>query len=120
VTVIASTSDAACLPAPLPAGVWTDIHHYESPAAFVALFGKFDHYPRGAGRGIFVGEYANTRDDAGATTYRSTVQGATAEAVYMIGLERNSDLVKMASYAPLVEHYDLAEWSPDLAGLDAR
>ena len=38
----------------------------------------------------------------------------------MIGMERNSDLVKMASYAPLFEHYDLAEWSPDLAGLDAR
>jgi alpha-N-arabinofuranosidase len=37
----------------------------------------------------------------------------------MIGLERNSDLVKMASYAPLLEHFNLAEWSPDLVGLDS-
>jgi alpha-L-arabinofuranosidase len=37
----------------------------------------------------------------------------------MIGLERNSDLVKMASYAPLLEHFDLAEWSPDLVGLSS-
>ena len=37
----------------------------------------------------------------------------------MIGLERNSDLVKMASYAPMMEHFDLAEWSPDLIGVDS-
>jgi alpha-N-arabinofuranosidase len=37
----------------------------------------------------------------------------------MIGLERNSDLVKMASFAPLLEHFDVAEWSPDLVGLDS-
>ncbi|TGO61170.1 hypothetical protein BCON_0029g00110 [Botryotinia convoluta] len=37
----------------------------------------------------------------------------------MIGMERNSDIVKMASYAPLFEHFDMAQWSPDLAGLNA-
>jgi alpha-N-arabinofuranosidase len=37
----------------------------------------------------------------------------------MIGLERNSDLVKMASYAPMMEHFDVAEWSPDLIGIDS-
>jgi alpha-N-arabinofuranosidase len=37
----------------------------------------------------------------------------------MIGLERNSDLVKMASYAPMMEHFNMAEWSPDLIGLDS-
>ncbi|KAJ3206431.1 hypothetical protein HDU82_004519 [Entophlyctis luteolus] len=45
---------------------------------------------------------------------------AVSEAVYMIGLERNSDIVKMACYAPMFEHFDMAEWSPDLAGLDSR
>lgn len=29
----------------------------------------------------------------------------------MIGMERNSDIVKMASFAPLLEHFDMAEWS---------
>jgi alpha-N-arabinofuranosidase len=37
----------------------------------------------------------------------------------MIGLERNSDLVKMASYAPLLEHYDVAELLPNLVSLDS-
>jgi alpha-N-arabinofuranosidase len=120
ITLIASTTDSSCLPSPLPSDVWTDIHHYEEPAQFISLFNEFDHYTRTPGYGIFVGEYANTASDSGTTTYWSTVQGAVSEAVYMIGLERNSDLVKMASYAPLLEHYDLAEWSPDLVGLDSR
>ena len=37
----------------------------------------------------------------------------------MIAMERNADLIKMASYAPLLEHFDLAEWSPDLIGFDS-
>ncbi|KAM3075158.1 hypothetical protein ACMFMG_007389 [Clarireedia jacksonii] len=119
ITVIASTSQASCLPNPLPAGVWTDTHHYSSPNGFVSLFNEWDNVARGNGFGVFVGEYATTSDNSGATTYWSTVQGAVAEAVYMIGMERNSDLVKMASYAPLFEHFDMAEWSPDLAGLNA-
>lgn len=119
ITIIASTTDASCLPATIPTGVWTDIHHYETPAGFIAIFNEFDNYPRTAGSGIFVGEYATTKNDARQTTFFSTVEGAIAEAVYMIGLERNSDLVKMASYAPLLEHFDLAEWSPDLIGLNS-
>lgn len=118
ITVIASTSQASCLPNPIPAGVWTDTHHYLSPNGFVSLFNEFDNKPRN-GPGIFVGEYASTTDNSGATTYWSTIQGAVSEAVYMIGMERNSDIVKMASYAPLFEHFDMAQWSPDLAGLNA-
>ena len=120
ITLIASTTSSSCLPSPLPSGVWPDIHHYEEPAQFISLFDEFDNYPRTPGYGIFVGEYANTATDSGATTYSSNVQGAVSEAVYMIGLERNSDLVKMASYAPLLEHFNMAEWSPDLVGLDSR
>jgi alpha-N-arabinofuranosidase len=71
ITIIASTSDSSCLPNPLPSGVWTDIHHYLEPAEFVSSFNEFDHYPRTAGYGIFVGEYANTATDSGATTYVS-------------------------------------------------
>lgn len=69
ITIIASTTDSSCLPSPLPSGVWTDIHHYEEPAEFISLFNEFDNYPRTAGYGIFVGEYANTATDTGATTY---------------------------------------------------
>jgi alpha-N-arabinofuranosidase len=118
ITVIASTSSSSCLPSTLPSGVWTDIHFYSNPSTFVGMFNYFDHWSRS--NGLFVGEYAVTSNDAGATTWWSTVQNAVAEAVFMIGLERNSDIVKMASYAPLLEHWDLAEWSPDLIGYDAR
>ncbi|TVY48817.1 putative alpha-L-arabinofuranosidase A [Lachnellula occidentalis] len=108
----------------LPSGIWTDIHHYESPSGFVSSFNEFDNYPRIPGYGIFVGEYANTETDSGtqllwSNTAAKQVQGAISEAVYMIGLERNSDLVKLASYAPILEHFGLAEWPPDLVGLSS-
>ncbi|KAJ3103306.1 hypothetical protein HK100_004229 [Physocladia obscura] len=118
-TIIASTANSNCLPSPLPAGVWMDIHHYLTPSGFVGSFNEFDNQPRN-GHAIFVGEYANTNFDSGAQIYWSNLQGATSEAVYMIGLERNSDIVKMACYAPMFEHFNMAEWSPDLIGLDSR
>jgi alpha-N-arabinofuranosidase len=37
----------------------------------------------------------------------------------MIGLERNSDLVKMASYAPMMEHFGRTQWTPNLIGVDS-
>lgn len=109
ITVIASTTDSTCLPSTLPSGVWTDMHHYQSPNEFVALFNEWDNWPRT--HPIFVGEYASTTGNDGGQTYWSYMQGSCSEAVYMIGLERNSDIVKMASFAPLLEHYGLAEWS---------
>lgn len=117
--IIASTTDPSCLPNPLPANVWTDIHHYLPPKDFITSFNEFDNYPRTPGYGIFVGEYASTTNDDGAQTYWQFMQASCAEAVYMIGMERNSDLVKMASFAPLLEHFDMAEWSPDLFGFDS-
>ena len=117
ITIIASTTDTACLPSTLPAGVWTDIHYYLQPNQFVRLFNEWDNWPRDWP--IFVGEYASTTDNSGAATFWSDLVGSCAEAVYMIGLERNSDIVKMASFAPLLEHFDLAQWSPDLFGLDS-
>ena len=120
ITVIASTSDSSCLPNLLPSGVWTDIHHYLEPQQFVSQFNEFDHTPRGSGRGIFVGEYANTRTTSGAQVYWTQMQGSCAETVYMIGLERNSDTVKTASYAPLLEHFNMTQWSPDLFGLYSK
>ncbi|RAH78090.1 glycoside hydrolase [Aspergillus japonicus CBS 114.51] len=115
--IIASTTSSSCLPATLPTGAYTDIHHYLSPDSFVALFNEFDNYSRD--HPLLVGEYASTTGNDGSTTYWSYMQGSCAEAVYMIGLERNSDVVKMASFAPLLEHFDMAEWSPDLFGLDS-
>lgn len=109
ITVIASTTNSSCLPSPLPDGVWTDIHYYLTPDEFVDMFNQWDNWSRK--NPIFVGEYASTTGNDGSTTYWSNMQGSCGEAVYMIGMERNSDIVKMASFAPLLEHFDLAEWS---------
>jgi alpha-N-arabinofuranosidase len=118
IIIVASTAATSCLPTSLPTNAWTDTHHYLSPNSFVALFNEWDNVPRT--RGVIVGEYASTSANDGSTTYWSNMQGSCGEAVYMIGMERNSDIVKMASFAPLFEHYDMAQWSvcffPSLSG----
>lgn len=87
-TVIASTSSAACLPAGgLPNGTLADTHHYMSPDEFVASFGEWDHVSR-EGPGVLVGEYGSTKGNDGSTTYWSNMQGSCSEAVYMIGMSR--------------------------------
>ncbi|KAJ4389575.1 hypothetical protein N0V93_007046 [Gnomoniopsis smithogilvyi] len=116
--LVASTSSVSCLPATLPNGTYADTHHYLSPDDFVSSFNEWDNYVRD-GAGVVVGEYASTTANDGSTTYWSTMQGSCSEAVYMIGMERNSDTVKMASFAPLLEHFDMAEWSPDLFGINS-
>lgn len=83
-TLITSTASTSCLPATLPSGIYTDVHHYESPDAFVDLFNEFDNVDR-TGPGILVGEYASTLGNDASTTYWSYMQGSCGEAVYMIG-----------------------------------
>ncbi|ONL93799.1 Alpha-L-arabinofuranosidase 1, partial [Zea mays] len=56
-----------------------------------------------------VSEYAVTGNDAG----RGTLIAALAEAVFLIGLERNSDVVEMASCAPLFVNGNDQRWNPD-------
>lgn len=46
------------------------------------------------------------------------IQGAVAEAGFMTGLERNSDLIKLASYAPLFVHTENRAWATDLIVFD--
>lgn len=111
ITIVASTSDPSCLPSTLPSGVYTDTHHYDTPDTFVKRFSEWDNVGRGNGHGVLVGEYASTSNNNGQQTYWSNMQGSCGEAVYIIGMERNSDIVKMASFAPLLEHYDMAQWS---------
>ena len=45
---------------------------------------------------------------------------ALAEAAYMTGLERNADVVKMASYAPLLANEDNDQWRPDMMFFNER
>lgn len=89
-----------------------DEHYYESPEAFMRRAHQYDHYDR-RGPKIFVGEYAVTRN-AG----KGNLRAAVGEAAFMTGMERNSDIVTMASYAPLFVNLNHRAWNPDLINFD--
>ena len=86
-----------------------DEHYYSSPATFISYATKYDSYSR-TGPKVFVGEYAVT---SGYGTY-GNLAAALGEASFMTGMERNSDLVLMASYAPLFGNVNSMQWQPDL------
>ncbi|KAI5306603.1 hypothetical protein KEM56_000116 [Ascosphaera pollenicola] len=104
-----SRFDPKCYPK-VADDVLGDLHHYLSPNDMVAHFNEFDNWE---GR-IIVGEYASTTNNDGTFTRFSTMQGACAEAVYMIAMERNSDRVEMSCYAPFFEHLDMNQWQPNM------
>lgn len=86
-----------------------DEHYYNSPATFISYATKYDSYSR-SGPHVFVGEYAVT---SGYGTY-GNLSAALGEASFMTGMERNSDIVLMASYAPLFGNVNGIQWRPDL------
>jgi alpha-L-arabinofuranosidase len=90
-----------------------DEHYYSNPEFFIAQSGKYDAYDR-AGHKVFVGEYAVTQG-----TGEGSLRGAVGEAAFMTGMERNSDVVVMASYAPLFVHASHRRWNPDLIVFDS-
>jgi alpha-L-arabinofuranosidase len=92
-----------------------DIHHYESASWFESESTEFDDYSR-SGPQIFVGEYAGTAGAGSLPT--GYLLNSIGEAAYMTGLERNSDIVHMSSYAPLFANVGHTQWNPDLIGFN--
>ncbi|HEX9047365.1 MAG TPA: alpha-L-arabinofuranosidase C-terminal domain-containing protein, partial [Verrucomicrobiae bacterium] len=90
-----------------------DEHYYDTPEFFMTHANQYDDYDRN-GPKVYVGEYAVTRGCGG-----GNLRGAIGEAAFMTGLERNSDLVKMASYAPLLVNLNHRAWNPDLINFDS-
>ena len=94
--------------------------HYDPPAAGATAAPHWDngHYEKADRNGpkIFVGEWA-TREG----TPTPNMGAALGDAAWMTGLERNSDIVIMASYAPLLVNVNPGgmQWAPDLIGYDA-
>jgi len=89
-----------------------DEHYYMSPEWFLANTGRYDHYVR-SGPKVFAGEYAAQTAGMTSTENRNNWKAAITEAAFMTGLERNGDVVQMASYAPLMAHIDAWQWKPD-------
>ena len=92
-----------------------DQHYYSSAQFFEQASTMFDSYDR-SGPLVFVGEYAATANAGGLPT--GLLGNSIGEAAFMTGMERNSDIVHMSSYAPLFANYNHTQWNPDLIGYD--
>ena len=85
-----------------------DEHYYTEPAWFLANQYRYDKYDRNASK-VYLGEYAS---------WGNKLFNAIAEAAYMVSLERNGDIVVMASYAPLLAKKDFTQWTTDMIFFD--
>lgn len=94
-----------------------DEHYYKPPEWFLQNAKRYDDYDR-KGPKIFAGEYAAHSAGIPNGKTKNNWRSALAEAAFMTGLERNADVVNMASYAPLLAHVDGWQWSPDLIWFD--
>jgi alpha-L-arabinofuranosidase len=90
-----------------------DEHYYSNPEFFIQQAHRYDTYKRN-GPKVFVGEYAVTQGCG-----QGNLRGAVGEAAFMTGMERNSDVVVMASYAPLFVNVNHKRWNPDLINFDS-
>ncbi len=90
-----------------------DEHYYNNPDFFIAQAHKYDSYKR-TGPKIFVGEYAVTSESG-----LGNLRGAIGEAAFMTGMERNTDVVTMASYAPLFVNVNHKRWPINLINFDS-
>lgn len=88
-----------------------DDHYYNMPEFYAENVGIYDNYDRSK-PDIFVGEFAVNQ------TYEGQLRAAVSEAMFMIGFERNQDVVKLCSYAPLFEHVHYYSWYPNLIIFD--
>ncbi|PTX91418.1 alpha-L-arabinofuranosidase C-terminal domain-containing protein [Opitutus sp. ER46] len=89
-----------------------DEHYYRPPQWFLENASRYDAQPR-PGPKVFAGEFAAHERDR-----RATLRAAVAEAAFMTGLLRNSDVVVMSAYAPLFARAGAIQWQPDLIWFD--
>jgi alpha-L-arabinofuranosidase len=94
-----------------------DEHYYMPPKWFRENAGRYDSYPR-TGPKVFAGEYAAQSVGVARPENRNNWECALSEAAFVTGLERNADVVRMSSYAPLLGHVDAWQWTPNLIWFD--
>ncbi|KAK0209059.1 glycoside hydrolase [Desarmillaria ectypa] len=109
-----------------PAYLKIDFHQFADASSFTTNAFMFDEYPRN-GTKFFIGEYAvtstNSSDVLGTISngrlLYPTLRGSVAEAAFMTGLERNSDVVFASAYAPSLQHIKNYQWTPDILTFDS-
>jgi alpha-L-arabinofuranosidase len=90
-----------------------DEHFYRPEKWFLAQGARYDNYDR-KGPKVFAGEYACH----GAGRKYNHFNASLLEAAFMTTIERNADIVHMATYAPLFAHVEGWQWRPDLIWFD--
>jgi alpha-L-arabinofuranosidase len=85
-----------------------DEHYYTNPDWLLSNQNRYDSYDRNR-TGVYLGEYAS---------WGNKMLNAIAEAVFLTGLERNGDIVLMASYAPLFAKKDFTQWKTNMIFFD--
>jgi alpha-L-arabinofuranosidase len=85
-----------------------DEHYYQSPGWFINNQDYYDEYDRSKSK-VYLGEYA-----AHLPGRPNNLETALAEALYLTNLERNGDIVSMASYAPMLAKDGHTQWNPNL------
>ncbi len=90
-----------------------DEHFYSAESWFLQSGSRYDHYDR-QGPKVFAGEYACH----GWGKKWNHFHASLLEAAFLTGVERNADVVHMATYAPLLAHVEGWQWRPDLIWFD--
>lgn len=90
-----------------------DEHFYRSPEWFLKGATRYDNYDR-KGPKVFAGEYACHTHPV----KKNSFEAALCESAFLTGVERNADVVHLATYAPLLAHVDAWQWNPDLIWFD--
>lgn len=85
-----------------------DEHYYTDPTWFLDNHNRYDSYNR-EGSQVYLGEYAS---------WGNKMINAIAEAAFLTSLERNGDIVRMASYAPLLAKKNFTQWKTDMIFFD--
>ncbi len=94
-----------------------DEHYYMAPKWFRDNAGRYDNYPR-TGPKVFAGEYAAQSVGIASPDNRNNWECALSEAAFVTGLDRNADVVRMSSYAPLFGHLEAWQWTPNMIWFD--
>lgn len=108
-----------------PGGMW-DLHHYQTPQFYKENFGYFDNWNKDYGYPgveIFVGEFSVlSRDRPGGVDWVNgegrfkypPMIAAIGEAIFALAMERNPQVVTLSAYAPLLQHFNGTQWTPNL------
>lgn len=91
-----------------------DEHYYDPRQMFIDNR-QYDNYDRSRKTKVYLGEYSVQDKDHGQMNQWGD---ALAEAIYLMHVERNADVVEMTSYAPLFAYKHNTNWNPDMIYFD--